>query len=162
MSMNRRSRLCRLATAGVALLAIPFVAATQAHAAVSLSVNLAAPTRPATGVGEGFLYGVNAGGTQPPDQYLLPLHPTAFRGGGHVSRGWIGDGYRLGSGTQAQLSAVLAQARRLTQPPYHMEYQVIVSDIYGADGGPARVARSAAKPASNGLWVSPDQLKEEL
>jgi hypothetical protein len=135
--MNTRTRLGRLAIAATtaAALAVPLLSQTQAQAAVSLNVNLAAPTRPSTGVGEGFLYGINADGTQPPDQFLLPLNPNAFRGGGHVSRGWIGDNYQNGTGTQAQLNSVATQARRLTRPPFHMEYQVIVSDIYGADGG---------------------------
>ena len=56
--------------------------AENASAAESLSVNLASTTGPATGVGEGFLYGVSQDGTQPPDQYLQPLGITAFRGGG--------------------------------------------------------------------------------
>ena len=127
----------RAAAAGTVLaLAIPLLASAQnAVAAESLNVNLAAPTGPATGVGEGFLYGVSQDGTQPPDQYLEPLGINAFRGGGHVSGGWIGDGYVNGSGTQADVSTIIAQAKRLTQPPYHAQYQVLLSDIFGADAG---------------------------
>jgi hypothetical protein len=29
---------------------------------------------------------------------------------------------------------VITQARRLTKPPYHAQYQVIMSDVWGADG----------------------------
>ncbi len=119
--------------AALGLLALPSV--PRAQAAESLSVNLASVIKPATAVGEGFLYGVSQDGTQPPDQYLQPLGITAFRGGGHVTGGWIGDGYQLGSGTQIEINTVLAQARRLTQSPYHAQYQVLLSDIYGADGG---------------------------
>ena len=86
-------------------------------------------------VGEGFLYGVSQDGTQPADQYLQPLGITAFRGGGHASRGWIGDGYTYGNGMRTDVASIIAQAKRLTQPPYHAQYQVLVSDIYGANGG---------------------------
>lgn len=140
-----------LATA-LGLLALPSV--PRAQAAESLSVNLASVTKPATAVGEGFLYGVSQDGTQPPDQYLQPLGITAFRGGGHVTGGWIGDGYQLGSGTQTDINTVLAQARRLTQSPYHAQYQVLLSDIYGADGGQPS---NTTYPCDNGNcanWVS--------
>ncbi len=117
-------------------------------------MNLASVTGPATSVGEGFLYGVSQDGTQPPDQYLQPLGITAFRGGGHVSGGWIGDGYQNGSGTQADVNTVIAQARRLTQGSYHAQYQVILSDIFGADGGQPS---NTTYPCTNGNcsnWVT--------
>jgi hypothetical protein len=134
--MSTRTRYLA-AVAGMALaLVIPsLVSAENAVAAESLSVNLGSVTGPSTGVGEGFLYGVSQDGTQPSDQYLEPLGITAFRGGGHVSGGWIDDGYQNGSGTQADVNTIIAQARRLTQSPYHAQYQVILSDIFGADGG---------------------------
>ncbi len=155
--MSMRTRPRRLAVAaGVGLaLAISLLApAKNALAAESLSVNLAATTGPATGVGEGFLYGVSQDGTQPPDQYLEPLGITAFRGGGHVSGGWIGDGYQNGSGTQADVNTVIAQARRLTQSPYHAQYQVLLSDIFGADAGQPS---NTVYPCTNGNcsnWVT--------
>jgi hypothetical protein len=110
---------------------------TQAQAAAgeALSVNLAAPTGPATGVGEGFLYGLTVDGTQPAGQYLQPLGVTAHRGGGWYSGGWIKDGYRNGSATQADVASIIDQAHRLTQPPYHAQYQVLLTDIYGLNGG---------------------------
>ena len=129
--MRTRRRIGRLAAvAGTALVlgvafAVPMDA--QAATATSLSVNLASIVRPATGVGEGFLYGVSQDGTQPADQFLQPLGITAFRGGGHVTRGWIGDGYRYGSGTQTDVNTVITQARRLTRSPYHAQYQVILA-----------------------------------
>ncbi|MFL6078140.1 MAG: RICIN domain-containing protein [Mycobacteriales bacterium] len=153
--MSTRARISYLATAAATVLALAIPLSPPAAAATeSLSVNLAATTGPATGVGEGFLYGLNQDGSQPPDQYLLPLNPTAHRGGGHVTRGWIGDGYRFASGTQTDVNTVIAQARRLTQPPYHAEYQAIVSDIYGADGGQPS---NTMYPCTNGdcsNWVS--------
>jgi hypothetical protein len=123
------------AAAALGLLLLGITAAPRALAAESLSVNLASVTGPATGVGEGFLYGVSQDGTQPADQYTQPLGITAFRGGGHVTGGWIGDDYQYGSGTQTDVSTVIAQAKRLTQAPYHAQYQVLLSDIFGADGG---------------------------
>jgi hypothetical protein len=107
----------------------------SAQAAESLSVNLASVTRAATSVGEGFLYGISQDGTQPVDQFTGPLGITAYRGGGHASGGWIADGYTYGTNTKADVAEIIAQARRLTQSPYHAEYQVIMSDVYGADGG---------------------------
>ncbi|HEX6526168.1 MAG TPA: RICIN domain-containing protein [Streptosporangiaceae bacterium] len=152
-----RTRPLRMAAAaGIVLaLAIPLLApAENAVAAESMSVNLASTTGPATGVGEGFLYGVSQDGTQPPDQDLAPLGVNAFRGGGHVSRGWIGDGYVNGSGTQADVNTVIAQARRLTQPPYHVQYQALLSDIFGADAGQPS---NTVYPCTNGNcsnWVT--------
>ncbi len=134
MSTRTRRRLV-LATAVLALIA-PMTAVTPSQAATtSLSVNLAAPRGQATGVGEGFLYGVNQDGTLPADQYLRPLGITAFRAGGHLNRAWVGDGYTYGSQTKADVASVIAQARRLTQAPYNAQYQVILSDLYGNDGG---------------------------
>ena len=155
--ISTRTRRVRLlaAAAGMALaVAIPLSQAENAAAAESLSVNLASVTGPATGVGEGFLYGVSQDGTQPSDQYLEPLGINAFRGGGHVSGGWIGDGYVNGSGTQADVNTVVAQAKRLTQPPYHAQYQVLLSDIFGADGGQPS---NTVYPCANGNcsnWIT--------
>ena len=155
--MSKRARLGRLATLGAMILAlaVPVTAnAPDASAAESMSVNLASTRGPSTGVGEGFLYGFNQDGSQPPDQYLAPLHPNAYRGGGHVTRGWIGDGYQYGSGTQTDVNTVIAQAKRLTKAPYNAEYQVIVSDLYGVDGGQPS---NTTYPCDNGNcsnWVS--------
>ena len=124
--------------AGTALaLAIPLLAPVAGHAASgeSLTVDLASTRGAVTGVGEGFLYGINQDGTQPSDQNLQPLDITAYRGGGHASGGWIADNYTYGNSTKADVNEVLAQARRLTQGSYHAQYQVILSDMYGADGG---------------------------
>ena len=55
-------------------------------AAESLSVNLASTRGPATGVGEGFLYGVSQDGTQPADQFLQPLAAQRLPRRRHVLR----------------------------------------------------------------------------
>jgi hypothetical protein len=99
-------------------------------------VNLGSVTRTATGVGEGFLYGVSQDGTAPPDQFVQPLGITALRSGGHgtPTGGWIADGYTYGTSTKAKVAEVIAQAKRFTAGSYHAPYQVLLSDIYGADG----------------------------
>jgi hypothetical protein len=156
--MGTRARFRRLVmVAGAAIVvAVPLApgAEGQAATAVSLSVNLASVRGPSTGVGEGFLYGVSQDGTQPADQFLQPLRFNAFRGGGHVTRGWIGDGYRFGSGTQTDVNVVLSQARRLTRAPYSAQYQVLLSDLYGNDGGQPS---NTMYPCANGdcsNWVA--------
>ena len=136
--MTVRKRAARLGAAAAIVLAaaVPLLAhAGSAAAAETLSVNLASTTGTSTSVGAGVLYGVSQDGTQPADQYLLPLRLNSYRGGGHASSGWIGDGYTYGTGTKADVSEIIAQAKRLAQAPYHVtQYQVILSDVYGADG----------------------------
>ena len=97
--MTTETKPSRLAVAAamVLALAIPLLRPGEAHAAESLSVNLAAMTGAATSVGEGILYGVSQDGTEPPDQFVEPLGFTGMRGGGHAAGGgWIGDGYTYG------------------------------------------------------------------
>jgi hypothetical protein len=109
--------------------------AQSAAAAESLTVNLGSVTRAASSVGEGFLYGTSQDASQPPDQFIAPLGVTALRGGGHAAGGgWIGDGYTYGTSTKADVAEVIAQARRFSASPYHAQYQVILADLYGADG----------------------------
>jgi hypothetical protein len=125
-------------TIGVALalvLAVLIVTPGESRAQVSLNVNLASDQGPSNGVGLGFLYGVTGDGSQPAEQYLEPLRMNAFRAGGHMTRGWIEDGYRYGRATQTIVDSLTAQARRFTAAPYEAQYQVILSDVYGAYGG---------------------------
>jgi hypothetical protein len=137
--MRTRRRRGRLAWAvgTVVALVVGMLTSTvgPAAAAESLTVDLASPRGPSTGVGEGFLYGFTSDGTQPVDQFIQPLGINAFRGGGWFSGGWIKDNYQLGSATQADINSILAEARRLTQPPYHAQYQVLLTDLYGLNGG---------------------------
>ncbi len=141
MRRTRKARrlvtMAGIAVGMVAAAAVPMLnsAAGQAATGESLTVNVASTRGPATGVGEGFLYGTTLDASQPADQFTQPLGMTAFRGGGHASGGWIADGYRYGSASQADVNSAIAQARRFTQPPYHAQYQAILSDMYGADGG---------------------------
>jgi hypothetical protein len=141
-----------------ALLTSAFLLAAPTRGAAatseSLTVDLASTRGPATGVGEGFLYGITTDGTQPADQYLQPLGITGFRGGGWFSGGWIKDNYQFGSATQADINSITAQARRLTQAPYHAQYQVILSDLWGNNGGQPS---NEVYPCDNGNcanWVS--------
>ena len=101
----------------------------------SLTVDLASTRGPSTGVGEGFLYGINQDATQPADQFLQPLRINAFRGGGHLNRAWIGDGYQYGSHTQADVNTVITPGPAVDPGSYHAQYQVLLSDLYGNDGG---------------------------
>jgi hypothetical protein len=132
----------------------PAPAIGQAAAVESMTVDLSSARGPSTAVGEGFLYGISQDGTLPSDQYLRPLGITAFRGGGWFSGGWIRDNYQNGAATKADLDSIIAQAKRLTQPPYHAQYQVLVSDIYGANGGQPS---NTMYPCDNGNcsnWIS--------
>jgi hypothetical protein len=156
--MRKRAKSGRLAKAAAALagLAALLVMPTAGHAAAgkSLSVDLSSTRGPSTGVGEGFLYGITQDGTQPADQYLQPLGINAFRGGGWFSGGWIKDNYSYGSATKADITSIVAQAKRLTQPPYHAQYQVILSDLWGNNGGQPS---NEVYPCDNGNcsnWVS--------
>ena len=136
MTMRPTPRRLAVIAAAVLALATPLLARAQnASAAEALTVNLASVTGTATSVGEGFLYGISQDATQPPDQFLLPLGITALRGGGHASGGgWIGDGYTYGTSTKADVAEVIANAKRFSASGYHAQYQVILTDLYGADG----------------------------
>ncbi|NUS12903.1 MAG: ricin-type beta-trefoil lectin domain protein [Streptomyces sp.] len=155
--MRKRAKPGRLAIAAAAVagLAALLVMPTAAHAAgESLSVDLSSTRGPSTGVGEGFLYGITQDGTQPADQYLQPLGINAFRGGGWFSGGWIKDNYSYGSATKADIDSITTQAKRLTQAPYHAQYQVILSDLWGNNGGQPS---NEVYPCDNGNcsnWVS--------
>jgi hypothetical protein len=157
--MRTRTRLSRLALVTGLALAVALLgwrAAPSASAAEALTVNLAATTGTATGVGEGFLYGVSQDGTLPADQFLQPLGITAVRAGGHATPlgGWIGDGYTYGSRTQADVAEVIAQAKRFTATPYHGQYQVILADLYGADGSQPSGSTFPCASGNCANWVS--------
>ncbi|MFF0133503.1 RICIN domain-containing protein [Streptomyces mirabilis] len=136
------------------MLALFSTAPSQGAAATTMTVNLASTRGPSTGVGEGFLYGINEDGSQPADQFLQPLGINAFRGGGWFSGGWIKDGYQNGSATRADLDSIISQAKRLTRPPYHAQYQVLVSDIYGANGGQPSNTKYPCDNGDCSNWIS--------
>jgi len=153
---QRRTAVKAAATAaGLLMLAAPLVVAGRSEAAtLALTVNLASSRGPATGVGEGFLYGVNQDASLPADALLQPLRMNAYRAGGHLNRAWVGDGYAYGNNTRADVNSVIAQGKRFTRAPYNAQYQVILSDLYGNDGGqPA----STVYPCANGNcanWIT--------
>jgi hypothetical protein len=154
-----KMRISRLATAaGLALTVslLGLTAAPSASAAESMTVNLASTTGTATGVGEGFLYGVSQDAALPTDQFLQPLGLTAVRAGGHATPlgGWIGDGYTYGARTQADVAEVIAQAKRFTATPYHAQYQVILADLYGADGSQPSGTTYPCASGNCANWVS--------
>jgi hypothetical protein len=105
----------------------------RASGSQTVTVNFASTTGPVTGAGSGFLYGLSQDGTQPPDYLLAPLNPTSARGGGAsiTGNGWYGDGYTDGTGFQARMTSIIAQATRLSTPPYDGKYDVLLSDIWG-------------------------------
>ena len=148
--------LALTATAALALLAVPATAATAGASTETLGVDLATTAGPMTGVGEGFLYGLSQDGSAPGDNYLQPLNPTLMRGGGArvAGDGWIGDGYRPGAGYQARITSAVDQAERVTRAPYHAEYVLMLSDLWGAD---LTQPGNAVYPCANGdcsNWIT--------
>jgi hypothetical protein len=135
----------------VLALAVSWISPADSHAATAeaLSVNLASTTGAPSGVGEGFLYGLSQDGSSPADNYLEPLNVTLMRGGGAriAGDGWIGDGYTDGAGFQARLTSALDQAKRVTEAPYHSEYVLMLSDLWGAD---LTQSSSAVYPCNGG------------
>ncbi|WP_225100620.1 RICIN domain-containing protein [Streptomyces sp. CoH27] len=156
MRTRARDRRVLLAVGVVLAFVLQLLSAAGSRAAAgeALSVNLASTRGPSTGVGEGFLYGFTQDGSQPVDQFIQPLGINAFRGGGWFSGGWIKDNYQYGAASRADVDSIIAQAKRLTRPPYHAQYQVLVSDIYGANGGQPS---NTTYPCDNGNcanWIS--------
>ena len=123
------SAAATLATAIVAP-AAPALASSQ-----TVTVNFASTTGTAHGVGSGFLYGLSQDGTGPDDGLLASLAPSSGRGGGArlSGGGWIGDGYTDGPGFTTRIDSALDQAKRLNQLPTHAPYDLLLSDLYGAD-----------------------------
>ena len=117
--------------------AVPLLTANESQAATgtALTVDLASSRGPSTLVGEGNLYGINQDATLPADQFLQPLRINAFRGGGWFSGGWIKDNYQFGAATQADITSIIAQARFLNRVGDHLQYQVLLSDLYGLNAG---------------------------
>ncbi|GAB4000634.1 hypothetical protein GCM10029992_33170 [Glycomyces albus] len=169
-------------TIGAALtlvLAVLIATPGQSRAQTSLNVDLSSDVGPSNGVGLGFLYGFTGDGSQPTDDLLEPLRMNAFRAGGHMTRGWIEDGYQYGSATQTIIDSIVDQAERFTAEPYQAQYQVILSDVYGAYGGQgpntmypcdngdcsnwaefvstvATTLRDTGMPMSYDIWNEPD------
>ena len=146
-----RSWLAVGTTAALALVAAP---PNASAATESLAVNLSNTAGAMTG--EGFLYGLSQDGSAPGDNYLQPLNLTMMRGGGAriAGDGWIGDGYQPGAGYQARITSIVAQAKRMSRAPYHAEYVLMLSDLWGAD---LTQSSSALYPCNNGdcsNWIT--------
>ena len=153
ISLKIRSWLAVGTAAALAVVAVPPSASASTE---SLAVNLSSTAGAMTGVGEGFLYGLSQDGSSPADNYLHPLNPTLMRGGGAriTGDGWIGDGYQAGTGYQARITSIIAQAKRMTQAPYHAEYVLMLSDLWGAD---LTQPSNALYPCNNGdcsNWIT--------
>ena len=134
----RRRRVSALVTlaASAALVAGTLTQSSAAFAsAQTVSVNLASTSGTAAAVGSGFLYGLSQDASGPDDSLLSPLDTTSARGGGAriAGGGWIGDGYTAGSGFNARVTSALDQAIRIGKQPTHPTYDLLLSDLFGAD-----------------------------
>ena len=123
--------------------AVPLTPQTDHVVTVDLGTALGAPT----GVGSGFLYGLSQDGSAPADNLLGPINVKSGRGGGARidGHGWIGDGMTAGSGYRVRITSALDQARRLSG--YHASYDLLVSDLFGAD---TTQPSSTVYPCTNG------------
>jgi hypothetical protein len=134
----RRRRARVLLTLGASTLLIGGLI-TQAGPAFAtaqtVTVNLASTSGTAAAVGSGFLYGLSQDGTGPDDSLLTPLDTTSARGGGArlAGGGWIGDGYTAGTGYTTRITSALDQAVRISKEPTHPKYDLLISDLFGAD-----------------------------
>ncbi|MFI5709346.1 hypothetical protein [Kribbella sp. NPDC051620] len=152
--MHQLARTVRaVLSASLLITALAVPAGPAAAADQSVTVDLATTTGPATRAGAGFLYGLNQDGTQPPDNLLSPLKVTSARGGGArlPGHGWIGG---AGTGYQTRITSALAQVRRLTTGQYNASYDLLVSDLWGAD---TEQPSNTVYPCTNGdcsNWVS--------
>jgi hypothetical protein len=122
----------------------------------TVTVNFASTAGTANGVGSGFLYGLSQDGTGPDDGLLASLAPTSGRGGGArlSGGGWIGDGYTDEAGFTARIDSAIGQAKRLNGLPTHARYDLLVSDLYGAD---TTEPGNTTFPCANGNcanWIS--------
>jgi hypothetical protein len=144
------SAAAALATAIVAP-AAPALASSQ-----TVTVNFASTTGTADGVGSGFLYGLSQDGTGPDDGLLASLAPTSGRGGGArlSGGGWIGDGYTDGAGFTTRIDSAIDQARRLNQLPTHAPYDLLLSDLYGADTTQPSNTVYPCASGNCGNWIS--------
>lgn len=142
MRARPRVRRWAAAVAGAVALALPLLSVPGTTAVAdtpgvrALNVDLASNAGKANGVGLGLLYGITEDGSQPADKYLKPLDINAFRGGGWFSGGWIKDDYQYGTATKADIASIVDQAKRLRKdngPGF--QYQVLLSDLYGANAG---------------------------
>jgi hypothetical protein len=133
--VRTRRTLITLSVAAAVVAAIAAPAAPALASGQTVTVNFASTSGTANGVGSGFLYGLSQDGTEPDDGLLASLAPTSGRGGGArlAGGGWIGDGYTDGTGFTTRIDSAIDQAQRLNDGPTHATYDLLLSDLYGAD-----------------------------
>lgn len=150
-TISRKSFL-RLGSAGVLGLTLPGVVpgwlpqaagAGAEQVTVDLTKSIGEPDYSATG----FLHGLNQDGTRPPDEFVVPLKPQLFRGGGSTlpGGGWsVGgmDGYRV------RWRNVVDRFRRAAL--LGAEYCIVTSDLWGANG--VDIKPTDPYPGDNGDW----------
>lgn len=148
-----RATFLRWGSAGILGLAVPSSfpgwlvprAAAADPITVDLSDAVGTPEYRATG----FLHGLNQDGTMPPDDLLVPLKPQLFRGGGSTlpGGGWSKGGR---SGYQVRWQNVLDRFHRVTTPPLHAEYAIVLADLWGANG--VDIKPTDPYPGDDGDW----------
>lgn len=158
-----RKTFLRWGSAGILGAAVPtsFPGWLIPHAAaadpitVDLSDPIGAPDYRATG----FLHGLNQDGTKPPDDLLVPLKPQLFRGGGSTlpGGGWSKSGR---SGYRVRWENVLDRFHRVTTPPLHAEYAIVIADLWGANG--ADIKPTDPYPGDNGDWTNYETFIRQL
>jgi hypothetical protein len=153
--------LTQAAAAAPATHAAAAAPATHAAAAAlasnqTVTVNFASTAGTANGVGSGFLYGLSQDGTGPDDGLFASLAPTSARGGGARlgGGGWIGGGYTEGTGFTTRINSAIDQARRLNGEPAHARYDLLLSDLYGADTTQPGGTTYPCTNGNCGNWIS--------
>ena len=161
MQQTRRRVLLKrtliILSAAAALAAAINAPANSAFASSqTVTVNFATTAGTANGIGSGFLYGLSQDGTGPDDGLLASLAPTSGRGGGArlSGGGWIGDGYTNGTGFTARIDSAIGQAKRLNGLPTHARYDLLVSDLYGADTTEPSNTTFPCANGNCGNWIS--------
>ncbi|WP_114558947.1 hypothetical protein [Desertihabitans aurantiacus] len=134
-----------VAGAGTGLLAGP----TATAAAATVEVDASTVVGPATWRATGFLNGLSADGSSPPDELLRPLRPQTFRGGGSLlDRGWGGGGE---AGYLPRWQYVVDTYRRVARGPLRAQYVLVVPDLWGAEG--VTLGPDDLFPGDGGDWT---------
>jgi hypothetical protein len=116
----------------VGLLITANVTAQQAEERASLTINASVVAEESySGVGRGFLHGLNADASEPGDDLLLPLKPRSFRAGGKYEGNTFWN-YPEGNIKWVGMHDVVkAHIQRTTKAPYNAIYELVMSDVYG-------------------------------
>lgn len=108
----------------------------------------------------GFLYGLSYGGKKPSNQWLTPLKPGLFVGGGARLEGgaWAKGGLE---GYEKRWEMVKQQYDRISGLPSDPEYVIRISDLWGADAVTV-VDEDDPFPGDNGNWKRWEGLLEQI